>query len=465
MWKNYHIIETTNQLVEMLAKVGDNCKIIAGGTDMMVEIINEKWPNLETVLDISRVVALDKIWQDKDDHFHIGAIVTHNDVLHSRLLRDAAFPLVQASYTVATPALRNRATVVGNLVTASPANDTIPALMAMDAQLVLASVRGERIVPLKEFYKGYRQTELHNDEFVKEVFFKGLKPSQKASFRKQGLRKTQAISVLNCCVLLTFEGEKVVDARVTLGSVGPVVMHAPTAESYLVGKTLTAEVVETAGHLAAADAKAISDLRGSKEFRDYMMKELVISALQDIQDDGLRLTIPRKPVSLNTKDDWSGVKEGEWDGDTIRTVVNGEPYEIRGASDLSLLHLLRDKLGLTGAKIGCEEGECGACMVFMDGRAVVSCLIPAARAHQANITTIEGIGENGELDAVQKSFIEHAAVQCGYCTPGFVMSAVKLLQEEPHPSREQIVAGLSGNLCRCTGYKQIIDAVEDVKRL
>ena len=464
MWKKYHIIETTDQLAKLLAQSGDNCKIIAGGTDLMVEVINEKWPNLDTVLDISRVVALDKIWQDKQDCYHIGAIVTHNDVLHSRLLRDAAFPLVQASYKVATPALRNRATVVGNIVTASPANDTIPALMAMDAQLVIESIRGERVVSLKDFYKGYRQTDLQKDEFVKEIFFKGLKPNQKASFRKQGLREAQAISVLNCCVLLTFDGKKVVDARVTMGSVGPVVMHAPAAEQFLIGKELDATVVEEAGRLAAADAKAISDLRGSKEFRDYMMKELVIGALEDIQNPDLRLSIPRKPISLNTKDDWSGVKEGEWDGDTIRTTVNGEHYVLTGASNLSLLHLLRDKIGLSGTKAGCEEGECGACMVFMEGRAVVSCLIPAGRAHQANITTIEGIGENGELDPVQKSFIEHAAVQCGYCTPGFVMSAVKLLQEELHPSREQIMAGLSGNLCRCTGYKNIIDAVEDVKR-
>lgn len=464
MWKHYHIIETTEQLAELLAKAEGNTKIIAGGTDMMVEIIHDKWPDLDTVLDISRVVALDKIWQDKHDNYHIGAIVTHNDVLHSRLLRDAAFPLVQASYSVATPALRNRATVIGNLVTASPANDTIPALMAMDAQLVLASVRGERVIALRDFYKGYRQTELQKDEFVKEVFFKGLKPNQKASFRKQGLRKTQAISVLNCCVLLTFDGQMVADAKVTMGSVGPVIMHAPSAEQFLIGKVLDEKIIEEAGQLAASDAKAISDLRGSKEFRDYMMKELVIGALQDIQNKDLRLTIPRKPISLNTKDDWSGVKDGEWDGDTIRTTINGEEYVLSGANDLSLLHLLRDKVGLTGSKVGCEEGECGACMVFLDGRAVVSCLIPAPRAHQATITTIEGIGENGELDPVQQAFIDHAAVQCGYCTPGFIMSAVKLLQEEPHPNREQIVAGLSGNLCRCTGYKQIIDAVEDASR-
>jgi len=464
MWKHYHIIETCDELAELLAKQSGSTKIIAGGTDLMVDLHNGKLSELDTVLDISRVIALDKIWQDKDDILHIGAIVTHNDVLHSRLLRDGAFPLVQACYTVATPTLRNRATVVGNLVTASPGNDTIPALMAMDAQLLLVSARGERIVPLADFYKGYRQTVLEKDEFVKEVFFKSLTPNQKGSFKKLGLRKAQAISVLNSCVLLTYDGDKVVNANLTMGSVGPVVIHAPNAEQYLIGKVLYESIIEEAARLAVMDAKTRTG-RVSKEFRDYMMKELIIDAFHDLMRADLRQSIPRKPISLNTKDDWSGVKQGEWDGDTIRTTINGEEYVFTGASDMSLLHLLRDYAGLTGSKPGCEEGECGACMVFMDGRAVLSCLIPAPRAHQANITTIEGIGENGVLHPVQESFIQHAAVQCGYCTPGFVMAAVKLLQEEPHPTREQIMAGLSGNLCRCTGYNKIIEAVEDIKHI
>ncbi len=462
MWKHYHIIETTEELAELLAKQSVPTKIIAGGTDLMVEINSDQWPELDTVLDISRVIALDKIWQDKDDMLHIGAIVTHNDVLHSRLLRDGAFPLLQACYTVGTPTLRNRATVVGNLVTASPGNDTIPSLMAMDAKLVLSSVRGERIVPLADFYTGYRKTVLEKDEFVKEVFFKSLSPCQKGAFKKLGLRKAQAISVLNCCVLLTFDGDKVTDAKVTMGSVGPVVMHAPNAEQYLIGKVVDDSIIEEAARLAVVDAKTRTG-RVSKEFRDYMMKELVMEALHDLMRADLRQSIPQKPISLNTRDDWSGVKQGEWDGDTIKTTINGEEYVFTGASDMSLLHLLRDRAGLTGPKPGCEEGECGACMVFMDGRAVLSCLIPAPRAHQANITTIEGIGQDGVLHPVQEAFIQHAAVQCGYCTPGFVMAAVKLLQEEPHPTREQIMAGLSGNLCRCTGYNKIIEAVEDIK--
>ena len=168
----------------------------------MVEIRNGKWPKLERVIDISRVRDLGRIYQDDQGLIHIQAMVTHNDVLKSELVRKYALPLYQACYKVATPQIRNRATVVGNLVTASPANDTITPLIAMDAALTLRSPEGERIVQLKDFYTGVRKTLLNPDEIVREVLIRPLGEHEKGSFIKQALRKAQAISVLNCCVLI-----------------------------------------------------------------------------------------------------------------------------------------------------------------------------------------------------------------------------------------------------------------------
>jgi aerobic carbon-monoxide dehydrogenase small subunit len=146
---------------------------------------------------------------------------------------------------------------------------------------------------------------------------------------------------------------------------------------------------------------------------------------------------------------------------TINLKVNGKQHSVEIEGDERLLDVLRDKLGLTGTKEGCGEGECGACTVIMDGEIVDSCLIMAFQAEGKDLVTIEGLeSENGEVHPIQKAFLEAGAVQCGFCIPGMVLSAKALLDKKPHPSRDDIREGISGNLCRCTGYNKIVDAVE-----
>jgi len=144
----------------------------------------------------------------------------------------------------------------------------------------------------------------------------------------------------------------------------------------------------------------------------------------------------------------------------VQCTVNGQRVEQDIDPDLRLLDFIRETLHLTGTKEGCGEGECGACTVLMDGKAVNSCLVLALQADGANIITVEGIADGHTLHPIQQAYVETGAVQCGFCTPGFIMATYALLQDTPDPSEEEILAGLEGNLCRCTGYSKILEAVK-----
>ena len=143
----------------------------------------------------------------------------------------------------------------------------------------------------------------------------------------------------------------------------------------------------------------------------------------------------------------------------VSLTVNGEVYEVAVEPWWTLLEVLREKLYLTGAKRGCDRGDCGACTVLIDGKAKLSCLTLAVKAQGKEILTVEGLARDEELHPIQRAFVEHGAVQCGFCTPGMVLAAKALLDKNPTPSEEEVSEGLSGNLCRCTGYTKIIEAV------
>jgi carbon-monoxide dehydrogenase small subunit len=144
--------------------------------------------------------------------------------------------------------------------------------------------------------------------------------------------------------------------------------------------------------------------------------------------------------------------------------VNGFEYDLLIEPHWTLLDVLRDAIGLTGTKEGCGKGECGACTVIMDGEAVLSCLVLAIQAQGKNILTIEGLAQEGRLDSLQDAFVKYGAIQCGYCSPGMIMTSKALLSKNPHPTEDEIKTALSGNLCRCTGYVKIIEAVRNASR-
>lgn len=149
----------------------------------------------------------------------------------------------------------------------------------------------------------------------------------------------------------------------------------------------------------------------------------------------------------------------------VNFYVNEEPIELYVDANKTMLNVLRDELCLTGTKEGCGAGECGACTIIADGKPLNACLVLAPELDGMHITTIEGIAKDGELSELQKQFVKFSALQCGFCTPGFIMSGTALLQENPNPSREEIKTAIAGNLCRCTGYVRIIEAIEEAAKV
>ena len=462
MWHKYINANKIDDVLKALSEQGEHARIVAGGTDLILEIERGIRKGIDTLIDVTRIPRLDQITLDEDHVIHLGPLVTHNQCVESKLIRERATPLARAAWEVGAPQIRNRGTVAGNLITASPANDTITPLMALGASVTLQSVRGTRTILLKDFYTGVRKTVMQPDEMLVDISFPAMTPSQCGTFVKLALRRAQAISVINVAVILNFEADTVRAASITLGAVAPTIIHAPKAEAYLAGKQLTDDNIEEAARLTLDAARPIDDIRGSAAYRREMVRVCTKRGLRSMRDGEKQAGVPDDAVLL-----WGKALGNEnlsssqnFPDSPIETTINGKKYVFSSGHDKTLLRLLREEGELIGTKEGCAEGECGACTVFLDGKAVMACLVPAPRAHGAEIITVEGLAQNGNLHAVQEAFVEEGAVQCGYCTPGFIMSAAKLLEEKENPTKNEIEQAITGNLCRCTGYYKILQAIE-----
>lgn len=466
MWKKYFTPQTIEEALKNLHDHSGNARIIAGGTDVMVEVENGiSIP--EILIDISRIPQLKSIVDDENNQVVLGSGVTHNQVVNSEPCRRAAFPLVQACMQVGSPQIRNRATIVGNYVSASPAADTSPALCVLDAVIVIQShSRGVRMVNINDFFIGLRKVDLQADEMIVKTIIPSHPDGFKAYFIKLAGRRISGISTVNSAVSLQQDSSGfVTTAKIAIGSVGTTVIRARQAELYLVGKKLTPEVIRRSAEMVSAAIKPIDDIRGTAEYRTWMAVELTDKALNMIHGGDYQQSLPRHISLLSMHQNETPLLAGglihtSEEVSEIQLNVNGVQYRVTGAGNKTLLQMLREDLGLLGSKMGCGEGECGACTIILDGKAVLSCLIPAPRAHGCQVFTIEGLAKDGELHSLQQAMLDNSAVQCGYCTPGILVSSYALLDEKPEARGEEIKMALSGHLCRCTGYQRYYQAVE-----
>lgn len=456
MWERVYQPLTIAQALDLLARHGKQARIVAGGTDVLVELQRGVKP-AATLIDVTALRDLRYVRRG-EDCIAIGGLATHNDVLSSPLCREFAPALVQACAEVGAPQIRTRATIAGNIVTASPANDTIVALIALGAQVVLLSASGERRVDLEEFFTGFRATVMRPDELIREIQVRPLARNERAVFLKLGLRRAQAISVVSAAIVAAVDGETVADARIALGCVAPTVVRAKAAESALRGCKLDDAAIASCAGAACEEIAPIDDVRGSAPYRLRAVDALLRSGLERIATDRGEDDLSRVPVLLDTGDE-EPLDVAPFDG-TVVARINGARMEMRAAEKLTLLNALRDCAGLTGAKEGCAEGECGACTVWLDGKAVMSCLVPAAQAHGRNVVTIEGLAAGAELHPLQQAYVDCGAVQCGFCIPGMLMAGAKVLAELPGADLDQLQSAISGNICRCTGYRKILDAMQ-----
>ena len=334
---------------------------------------------------------------------------------------------------------------------ASPAMETGGPLLCFDASVVLRSEAGTRSVAIAELFAGPGQTTAAPDELLEAVEVPLPPRATGSCYLRLEYRRQMEIAVVGATAVLTLAGDVVADARVAITALAPTIRRVPAAEAAL---------LETdAGPTAAGAAAATRGGRGRADLGRPRLRPLPAGdgrGRHPARDRDRRRTGSRRGGAHPSERRARG-RSGMKVAATLR--VNGIAYPVELDPHSTLLRAVREQIGLTGSKEGCDDSECGACMMLLDGEPVNACSYLALQAEGGEITTVEGLAPPGELSPLQHAFLEHGGVQCGFCTPGMLISATALLRRTPAPSEDEVRIALSGNLCRCTGYDGIVKAV------
>jgi carbon-monoxide dehydrogenase medium subunit len=438
----YHAPERVDEALGLLAEYGDEAKVLAGGQSLM-PMLNFRLARVEHLVDINRIGRLEPWFADPvltGDVVILPALVRQRQVERSAALAGALPLLAEALRHVAHPQIRNRGTVCGSLAHADPSAELPTVLSVLDATVTLVSARGTRTLPLADFFLFHLTTALEPDELLREVTIPRPAVGTATAFREFAPRRGDfALAAVGAAAGFDSR-DRVESCRIAVAGVAPTPLRLTGLEEMLTGEPLDDAVIAGAAELTRSTVDPTGDAHAGATYRKRLAGILVSRALADLREH-------REATVVD-----------------VDVTVNGVRCQRAVEDRLTLADFLRERLRLTGTHLGCEHGVCGACTVIVDGAAVRSCLMLAAQADGCVVETVEGLAEGDELGPLQESFARHNALQCGFCTSGFLMSVTAALREGPVADEDAAREVLSGNICRCTGYRGLVRAVLEAGR-
>lgn len=481
--------------VAALARAGEEGKVLAGGQSL-APVLAMRLGRPAVLVDINAVTGLGELVV-AEDTLYVGATVRQRQAEQHQA--SAAVPLLAMALPwIGHREVRGRGTVCGSLAHADPAAELPAVAVCLNATLDVAGPRGRRTVTAREFFTGPMSTVLAPDELLLSARFPVAGPGEGFGFAEVGRRHGDfALTGVAVRVRLSQSGEVRdatlaafgVSGRPVVRDVTPVLTSlTSSADSPAVApadlvraltpamSALAGELVDTAGDMHASNAyrRRLFTVLAAREVAAAYARAAgqdpagattgarPSSGIAPTRPGPVPPPAPAAPPSPPAAAPPPATLTSADGRATTHLTVNGTPVTLSLPPRVTLADALRDHLGLTGTHLGCEHGICGMCTVLVDGHAARSCLLFACQLEGAEVLTIEGLGRPGELHPLQQAFGRHHALQCGFCTPGFLLSAYDLVTHKPRVTREELAAELSGVLCRCTGYRNILSAVADI---
>ena len=435
---SYHRPASLADAVNLLASLGDEARPLAGGHSL-VPMMKLRLATPEHLVDLHGIAGLKGIRRD-GGKLVIGAMTTQHELLASDEIAKSVPILHETALLIADPQVRYRGTIGGNVANGDPGNDMPALMMVLGASYRLEGKSGARDVAAAEFYQGAYFTALEPGEILTAISLP-VPPAGHGYAYEKLKRKVGDYATAAAAVVLTMAGGKVATCSIGLTNLAETPLLAADAAKAVIGTALDDASLKKAAAAAQAIMSPAADARGPVEYRKHVGGIMVMRALQRAAQGRLgEDTMAKTHVTMK---------------------VNGAEVEGLVEPRTLLVHFIRENLQLTGTHIGCETTHCGACTVDIDGMSVKSCTMFAVQAQGSDIMTIEGVANaDGSLSALQEGFRMMHGLQCGFCTPGMILRAQRLLKENPQPSEAEIRMGISGNICRCTGYQNIVKAIQ-----